>query len=200
MSIKQVTLLNLLSKQLMQELQTAINLPHLTIHPLLKNLSETSFITMIRLCTRSVDRMCLATNDTLFEEMQAGASMYFLSTGQIQYTQLGGSVENLEAGAGWISEAVIWSSSWEHAGEAKASMECELLAIGPKVFEETVMAVKPVAAVMAKYSRDFVKWLLKSGSHSDIYQSSEYSAIVKDFIFTPSQLRGRWSSKQATMT
>lgn len=194
MSIKQVTLLNLLSKQLMEELQTAINLPHLTIHPLLKNLRETSFITMIRLCTGAVDRMSLATNDTLFEEMQAGTSMYFLSRGQIQYTRSRGSIENLEAGAGWISEAIIWSAGWEHMGEVKASMECEVLAIGPKVFEDTVMVAKPVAAVMAQYSRDFVRWLMMTGNFSDIYQSTESSAVVQNFIFTPSQLRGRTSS------
>lgn len=191
MSIKQVTLLNLLSRQLMEELQTAINLPHLTIHPLLKNLSETSFITMIRLCTGAVSRMSLATNDTLFERMQAGTAMYFLSTGQIQYTRSSTSIENLGAGAGWISEAVIWSAGWEHMGEAKASMECEVLAIGPQVFEDTVMIAKPVAAVMAAYSRDFVLWLRRTGDSSDIYHSEASTKIIRTFIFTPAQLRER---------
>jgi len=81
MSINQVKVLSLLSKQLMEELQSTINQPHMKVHPLFNFLNEFSFITMNRLAKESVSHMEMAQGDTLFLPEQHATCMYFLACG-----------------------------------------------------------------------------------------------------------------------
>ncbi|CAE8596869.1 unnamed protein product [Polarella glacialis] len=151
MSITQVKILSLLSEQLMEELQCAINLPHLNVHPLFQFLNGFSTITMQRLAKDAVGRVRMAKGDTLFLPNQKATCMYFIASGGVEYTRTFEEKavrEFLDAGEDWIAEPIMWTPSWIHVGEAKAVTESELLCVKPKTFEDILSLVGPVAAVV----------------------------------------------------
>ncbi|CAE8593573.1 unnamed protein product [Polarella glacialis] len=66
MPIQKVEVLSLLSGQLARELNCALNLPHMSLHPLFKFLNEVSSITMQWIAATAVERMIMARGDMLF--------------------------------------------------------------------------------------------------------------------------------------
>ncbi|CAK8990322.1 unnamed protein product [Durusdinium trenchii] len=137
MSINQVKVLSLLSKQLMEELQCAINLPHMKVHPLFMFLNEFSFITMNR-CAKSFGRL---------------EYIRMIDNSGHEYKEF------VDKGEDWLAEPALWTEAWYHVGEAKAYTDCEVLLVDPKAFEEILNVVRPVASIVAQYCRRFMAWL-----------------------------------------
>ncbi|CAJ1395797.1 unnamed protein product [Effrenium voratum] len=143
MSIK---VLGLLSGGLMEELQCAMNMPHMMVHPLFAFLSEFSVITVQRLAKEAVHRAQLARGDTQFLPNQEGSFMYFIAGGKMQYIRDGDSpdprVEVVDKGEDWIAEPVMWTSLWVHVGQLTAVSECDLCAVAPKAFGDIVALIR----------------------------------------------------------
>eukprot|EP00440_Ansanella_granifera_P054276 gb/GFBE01058831.1/.p1 GENE.gb/GFBE01058831.1/~~gb/GFBE01058831.1/.p1 ORF type:complete len:714 (+),score=104.22 gb/GFBE01058831.1/:1-2142(+) len=198
MSMQQVALLSMLSKQLMDELQCSINLPQLNVHPLFLHLKETSFITMSRLAKEAVSRSHMARGDTLFLPDQHATCMYMVASGSLHYkrSSILGSVpghkievsekfELVSAMEDWLSEPALWTADWYHHGQAIAQSECEILTIPSSIFADVLNRVKPVAAMVAAYGRHFMVWLEELRSQnmlSDVIQGDEVGDLIASFI------------------
>jgi len=85
MAITEVKVLELLSAGLMEELQCAMNMPHMMVHPLFSFLNTFSVITVQRLAKEAVKRAQLARGDTQFLPNQEGSYLYFLAAGKMKY-------------------------------------------------------------------------------------------------------------------
>jgi len=191
MSINQVKVLSLLSKQLMEELQCAINLPHMKVHPLFMFLNEFSFITMNRCAKESISHMEMAQGDTLFLPEQHANCMYFVSFGRLEYIRMidnhGTEVkEFVDKAEDWLAEPALWTEAWYHVGEAKAYTDCEVLMVDPKAFEEIRNVVRPVASIVANYCRSFMAWLQnlesEEGMLTDVIQGDQVSDTIQSFL------------------
>eukprot|EP00930_Biecheleria_cincta_P103987 TRINITY_DN96114_c0_g1_i1.p1 TRINITY_DN96114_c0_g1~~TRINITY_DN96114_c0_g1_i1.p1 ORF type:complete len:694 (-),score=109.19 TRINITY_DN96114_c0_g1_i1:45-2096(-) len=185
MAMSQVKVLNILSKQLMEELQCSINLPHMKIHPLFKFLSTYSVITMNRVAKDSVSRRHIARGDTLFQADERAACLYFVASGRIRYVRLINDKEveeYVDSGEDWMSEPILWTAGWFHVGEAKAHTDSELLMISPKSFEEILSLVKTVAAIVSEYGRRFMAYVESNESLNDVVQGDEVGELIRDLI------------------
>lgn len=184
MTSDQVTLLNTLSRQLREELQCAINLPHMNIHPLFRFLGERSVITMNRVATDCVIRSHLARGDTMFEVDQRCSYMYFIASGRLKYSRLidEEDVTEFVESEDWISEPVIWTPDWFHVGTALAHSECEVLLISPKSFEDVLSLVKPVAVVASEYGRRLIAFVAGMDHLNDVIQGDKLGPTIKNFI------------------
>eukprot|EP00930_Biecheleria_cincta_P104823 TRINITY_DN9724_c0_g2_i1.p1 TRINITY_DN9724_c0_g2~~TRINITY_DN9724_c0_g2_i1.p1 ORF type:complete len:726 (-),score=109.06 TRINITY_DN9724_c0_g2_i1:448-2559(-) len=185
MGMDQVRLLKTLSRQLMEELHCAINLPHISIHPLFGVLGDRSVYTLNRVATECVSHHHLARGDTMFEVDQHGTNMYFIASGRIKYTRIidgDEEVEIVEHGKGWISEQVLWTAEWFHVGEATANSEVEALLISPKKFEEILSEVKPMAAAVSEYGRKIIEWITREEHLNDVIQGDEAFARITGFL------------------
>ncbi|CAK9027753.1 unnamed protein product [Durusdinium trenchii] len=189
MSIHEVKVLQLLSDGLMEELQCAMNLPHMIVHPLLAFLNSFSVITVQRLAKESVHRAQLARGDTQFLPNQEGSFMYFIAGGRMQYIRDADGpdprVEVVDTGEDWIAEPVMWTPFWIHVGQLTAISECDLVAVAPKAFGEIVALIRPVAALVARYSSNFMQWVKELESRdelSDVIQGDEAVDQIRSFL------------------
>lgn len=85
MPMSKVTLLNMVSEQILGELTFEMNKPHLIIHPLFENMENNGTIVLQRLCTKALTTKQLAHNDFLFVTGEQAEAMYFLSSGVLLY-------------------------------------------------------------------------------------------------------------------
>eukprot|EP00930_Biecheleria_cincta_P045335 TRINITY_DN31256_c0_g1_i1.p1 TRINITY_DN31256_c0_g1~~TRINITY_DN31256_c0_g1_i1.p1 ORF type:complete len:796 (-),score=98.06 TRINITY_DN31256_c0_g1_i1:99-2486(-) len=184
MCMDQVKVLKFLSGQLMAELQCALNLPHLQVHPLFHYLSEHAIVTMHTIAKDAVSRIQLAREDTLFLPDQRAQAMYFVKSGRVLYTKvLKGeqTSELVDADEDWIAEGILWTPNWVHVGEARAYTEVELVKVSPKPFEEILRLVRPVANLVSHYARNFLEWL-ETQELSDVIQGDQLSDEIMGFI------------------
>merc|ERR1719193_668564 len=111
-----VTILAMLSEQLQSELQSAVTVPHLEIHPLFHYISKVCPVTMQRLAASAMSKMPVAANDSIFLPGEKATHVYFMSEGRLAYIQrpVGqeeSKKEHVDAGEHWIAEPVLWVRS-----------------------------------------------------------------------------------------
>lgn len=189
MSVQQVTVLSMLSKQLNDELQCTINLPQLGVHPLFLYLKETSFVTVSRLAKEAVNGAHFARGDTLFLPGQHATSMYMLSSGTLEYHRNTDSEvlppETVTENEDWISEPALWMESWYHLGQAVSMSECSVLVISSATLADVICRVKPVASTVAIYAQRFMSWMQELQSRralSDVVQGDQVADLISSFI------------------
>lgn len=206
MGIHQVGVLSLLSKQLMEELQCGINLPHMKVHPLFNFLNDYSAHTMNQLAKEAVGRTVLARGDTLFLPQHSATAMYFVFSGRIDYIRIVGGQElqeEVNAGEDWLGEPVLWTESWHYVGGASAQEDCELLMVATQAFEDILRRWKPVAAVVGQYGRNFISWMEQQcvdGNISDVIHGVQVGDLLHSFIpFEDSKDRRRPSLRDVSL-
>mmetsp|Transcript_95991 Transcript_95991/g.311362 ORF Transcript_95991/g.311362 Transcript_95991/m.311362 type:complete len:874 (+) Transcript_95991:111-2732(+) len=86
-SLKDVTIVGMLSDQLQGELQCALCVPHLSVHPLFKLLESVSPVTLFRLSNRAISRKMLAAGDSLFLPGENATHMYVVIAGRLRYVK-----------------------------------------------------------------------------------------------------------------
>mmetsp|Transcript_54384 Transcript_54384/g.96434 ORF Transcript_54384/g.96434 Transcript_54384/m.96434 type:complete len:829 (+) Transcript_54384:2-2488(+) len=169
-----VLVLKYLSEQLNNELQCAIAVPHMVVHPLFQRLNSASNVTMQRLATSAISRKHLASGDSLFFAFDEATNMSFVCGGTLQYIRMSHEVpaEWVEKGEDWISEPVLWMEVWHHRGELVAVVPCDILLIDAREFRSTCKKSPQVHAFVSSYAASFVKWIngIDGESLSDISQ------------------------------
>lgn len=86
-STSAVTILYLLSPQLKDELNYAVSVPHMAMHPFFAHVSKVSDVTMFRLIRDCISQLSLARDDSLFFSGEASSSMFFVISGNLQYIE-----------------------------------------------------------------------------------------------------------------
>lgn len=189
MAITEVKVLELLSAGLMEELQCAMNMPHMMVHPLFAFLSTFSVITVQRLAKEAVHRAQLARGDTQFLPNQEASYLYFLAAGKMKYIRGADGpdprIEVVDKGEDWIAEPVMWTPFWVHVGQLTAVSECDLCAVEPQSFGQIVALIRPVAALVARYSSNFMLWVKDLESRdelTDVIQGDQVGDQIRCFL------------------
>jgi hypothetical protein len=200
LSLGDIKIFGLLSEQLHNELQSALCLPSLSVHPMFKHLANVSCMTIHRLVQQAISRKQVAVNDNLFYPDECATHMYIVTLGRLRYIkmdpELGDLSETVDSNEDWISEPVLWTPTWIHLGQLMALRESELIMIDWKKFGQ-VMQLNPQAYQMAaKYARNFLSWLCSVDVRelSDISQGEDVSEMVRQFI----NVKGTTASRDDT--
>lgn len=187
MPMSKVTLLNLVSEQLLGELTFEMNKPHLIIHPLFENMENNGTIVLQRLCTKALTTKQLAHNDFLFVTGEQAEAMYFLSSGVLLYKKSLSEEheEYVQANFDWVTEPALWLNNWEHLGTAEAHGESVLISISADRFKKVVSQANPVLIrVVQIYARRFLAWIndLPLNELSDVFQKELVEAKIRSFV------------------
>lgn len=187
MPMSKVTLLNLVSEQLLGELAFEMNKPFLIIHPLFENMEAYATILLQRLCTKALVTKQLAHNDFLFVSGKQAEAMYFLSSGQLLYKKSMSEEdkEYVQANLDWVTEPALWLSNWEHLGTAEALGESVLISINAETFKKVVAHSNPAyIRVIQIYARRFLVWINEVPLHelSDVFQKELIEPQIRSFV------------------
>lgn len=82
-----ITILSLLSKQLKDELNYAITVPHFQCHPLFAHIANVSDVIMFRLLGRAISQFSLARDDSLFFAGEQSSTFFLVLAGRLQYIE-----------------------------------------------------------------------------------------------------------------
>lgn len=194
MPLETVGVLQLLSEQMMSELQAAINIPHMAVHPLFQQLRDKSSLVMHRICNTALGHKQLAPGDLLFMPGEQASCMYFLTTGRLWYRRsipdtqdevVEGKGEWVEADEDWITEPGIWLAEWEHLGSATATRPSSVIKLRSEQLYEVVRQCPPAFwKFLKEYATRFLKWLDETEFEdlSDIFQGDLNSDLIMRFI------------------
>jgi len=187
MPISKVTLLNLISEQLLGELTFEMNKPHLIIHPLFENMECNATLVLQRLCTKALMTKQLAHNDFLFVTGEQAEAMYFLSSGMLLYKKsvVEEHEDYVQANFDWVTEPALWLTNWEHLGTAEAHGESVLISIATERFKSIVAQANPVVIrVVQIYARRFLVWIndLPLNELSDVFQKELVEEKIRSFV------------------
>jgi len=155
-----VALLNTLSDPLKQEVLTSLCAPTIVMHPFFSHLEE--FMTKIlrKICSDCVKVLNLADKDVGFRANEDAAAMYFLKSGQFDYTLSGQSTPRRPAlGAQeWLAELALWAK-WRHRGDLVATAASDILLLAPESFSK-MMQLHPRSWHFARgYAHTVVKFM-----------------------------------------
>mmetsp|Transcript_43700 Transcript_43700/g.100872 ORF Transcript_43700/g.100872 Transcript_43700/m.100872 type:complete len:842 (+) Transcript_43700:104-2629(+) len=183
-----VKVLNLLSKQLLSQLNWTLKRDTVQVHPLFLKLKEESEVTMHRLANSTLDRIHLAQNDTLFLAGEVAEDMYIVVEGKLQYIKVSADgkdkKELVDCKEDWIAEPILWTPSWEHLGVLMVVVTCELLTINGDKFCEVIKLNPQAWSYCAVYAKNFMRWLHKKDADelSDIFQGDIIIKEIECFV------------------
>merc|ERR1719199_1694768 len=102
-----LAILCMLTEQLRNELNCAIFMPHLEVHPLFEYLSIVHHISMQRIATKALSRKLLARNETIFQPDEIAQHMTFPVSGRLLYERTFGAFsdrEMVDKDGDWVTE------------------------------------------------------------------------------------------------
>mmetsp|Transcript_137111 Transcript_137111/g.250047 ORF Transcript_137111/g.250047 Transcript_137111/m.250047 type:complete len:708 (+) Transcript_137111:184-2307(+) len=160
-SVNSIKIMGLLSEQLRENLECAVNMPYVKQHPLFEHLDFYAKLSMTRLAATGMTRTMYADGDTLFFENDSAKYMMFISAGELEYTRKSGpggvtATETLVQGC--IAEAIVWTE-WTHVGELNAKSECEVIKLDPTMFASVMRTSPALYSQMSFYAEVFLAWL-----------------------------------------
>jgi len=198
--VSEPKLLGLLSEQLLNELQCALSIPHMVVHPLFEYLNEISDVTVQRLAVKAISRRNLARLDRLFFPGETATHVYFVVQGQLRYIredfQGKTHMEIVDSNEDWISEPVLWTDTWTHLGTLQAITEAELLLVDGGGFGDIISRNPSVFGVVKVYAERFMRAMnaTRREDLSDISQGEDISGRLRMFIDDQTSSRSlRWS-------
>lgn len=179
-----VTVLRFLSEQLTHEMQCAIVLPNLLIHPLFEQLHTDSYVTMQRLANKAIDRKLLAAGDCLFHPLEIATHMSFIITGKLLYTRMAHRElkEWVDKGEDWIAEPVLWTPDWFHQGHLVAAQSCDLLMINSAPFPDIVRRNPQAHHIVSGYAIRYIERLNDASNLSDITQGELETDDIRELL------------------
>lgn len=185
---KNVKILALLSEQLKSELECAICMPQLSVHPLLHEMRQRSRVTMHRLASTAIEHKQLAKHDPLFIAGEQATHVYFVVTGRLEYIRVdskgGQQQEQVDHTEDWIAEPVLWMKTWWHLGDLMAEFECDLLLLNPSKFCTIVHLNPPAFRLASTYAKSFIDWIRNEDPDnlSDISQGEKIGERLQSFM------------------
>ncbi|CAE7449016.1 Kcnh1 [Symbiodinium sp. CCMP2456] len=184
MPMSKVTLLNLISEQLLGELTFAMNKPHLVVHPLFQTMELNATLFLQRMCIKALAPKQLAHNDFLFVAAEQAKEMTFLTSGMLLYKKVSHE-EYVQIDCDWITEQALWLTSWEHLGTAESLGESTLVSIDSEAFGSVVeQSSTALVRLVQLYARQFITWLneLQIQQLSDVVQGDVMAEKIRGFI------------------
>mmetsp|Transcript_64518 Transcript_64518/g.154083 ORF Transcript_64518/g.154083 Transcript_64518/m.154083 type:complete len:856 (-) Transcript_64518:44-2611(-) len=196
MSVNHVKLLLLLSDQLYRELQSALYVPPLLIHPLFDVLNKENHVTMHRLANSAVSQKHFASQDRVFFPSEVARHTYFVRTGRLIYHRMDALGEEsgrelVDAEEDWIAEPILWTQEWRHLGTLVSESHSSLVLVEATCFCD-VMQMNPNAlSIVVLYAGNFMKWMnaKKKEALSDITQGEDVTETLRTFLYPKEELQ-----------
>jgi hypothetical protein len=174
-----IKILDLLTKDLKDQLRYARHGEMFKSHALFATISSKFNVTLHRICGTALVEKQLAMQDHLFFASEAAKGLYLIIYGRISYILASGPKErsrvpsaseggapmvlvggnNVDHSRDWLSEAALWTQSWLHRGDAMAEEDCLMFIVDTRKFGE-VMNSSPspvVKRTASTYGKEFVR-------------------------------------------
>mmetsp|Transcript_14422 Transcript_14422/g.41465 ORF Transcript_14422/g.41465 Transcript_14422/m.41465 type:complete len:466 (-) Transcript_14422:55-1452(-) len=206
MSASRVKILDMLSEQLMNELQSKVTVPQLEIHPFFRYMNAEFEVMMQRVAATAIKRRNVACNDELFFPGETGLTMYFVCSGSFVYITSDGNddvKDHVYPGEDWVAEPVLWMRHWIHMGLMVAVRDSEIMAVAPDKFVEVMTKNVEVHRFVSRYAQAFGKWLNGSDTQrSDLMKGATMTDEVHSWVHTAvtaaADARKGWSVAQGS--
>eukprot|EP00931_Biecheleriopsis_adriatica_P027538 TRINITY_DN16556_c0_g2_i1.p1 TRINITY_DN16556_c0_g2~~TRINITY_DN16556_c0_g2_i1.p1 ORF type:complete len:709 (+),score=125.66 TRINITY_DN16556_c0_g2_i1:32-2158(+) len=196
-----VSVLKLLSDQMMDELLFAIRRPDLDVHPLFLHLCSQSKLLMHRICGRALKQKQVQSHEYLFMDGEQAECMYFMVSGTLLYDKSGrGDKQEVEKDSHWLCEAALWCSDWEHCGYLVGVKDSSLLSLAGTTLASIVGAYPLVMDLLGGYAVGFVEWLnkLPEEMHSDLVEAADFEEAGQ--VFAPEVFTKRIALRHSSST
>eukprot|EP00747_Dinoflagellata_sp_TGD_P217756 gnl/TRDRNA2_/TRDRNA2_90114_c2_seq1.p1 gnl/TRDRNA2_/TRDRNA2_90114_c2~~gnl/TRDRNA2_/TRDRNA2_90114_c2_seq1.p1 ORF type:complete len:521 (+),score=82.44 gnl/TRDRNA2_/TRDRNA2_90114_c2_seq1:198-1565(+) len=183
-----LTVLQLLSEQLQEELRYQVSFAAILKHPLFNVMHLVSDVASRGLAGAAFSRKSLSSGDVLFTPKTTATHMYFVVTGELSYkcySQPGESKVTLKA-HDWLVEAALWVA-WRHRGQARALTDCQIIWVDVNIFADVICKNDAWAPMVVDYARAYIAYLneLEIEDLSDVTGTSH-----EDFARTERFLHG----------
>jgi CRP-like cAMP-binding protein len=181
-------ILKLLTEQLRNELNCAMAMPHLEVHPLFEFLCRQTQYAMQRVATKALTRRLLARNEASFHAGEMAQYLSFVVAGRLQYTRTFDDApdhtEWVEAHEDWITEPSLWTSAWMTLGELVAFTVSEVLDVNAKEFAEAMKRTPQVFDRVCSYAAKFVAYTNRQekADLSDICQGDIIGFEIREML------------------
>jgi CRP-like cAMP-binding protein len=190
-----VTVLNLLSEQLRNELHYVMFYSGVHAHPLFEKASRISDTLLHIMSKESMARNSLAKGDVIFQEGVSASHMYFVSRGNIRYVKP--DRQDIASKSDWITEQALWTE-WTHVGEARTVAECQVVAINVKCFVAVVGKDLDMHSLMTSYAHNFVNWLnaLEDADLTEVFcheEGGQFTEFIPKTVEGGTVIENSWS-------
>jgi len=184
-------ILKLLTEQLRNELNCAMSMPHLEVHPLFEYLctTSTSAVAMQRIATKALSRKLLARGESNFHPGEIAQHMGFVVAGKLHYSKRGLGMmpdhqEEVTKGEDWITEPAMWCPEWMTLGELVATGVSELLEVSSEGFADSIKRTPQVYDRVCIYAANFIQFLNGQNRKdlSDICQGDIIGDDITDML------------------
>lgn len=171
---REVRLLQILPRSMLQAVHTEQYTPVLVQHPFFKAAGRSNISFLCRLCNEGIKTKRVLACQEHFSKGQVAEAMCFITTGLFQYTEkleFSSLIPHMEESADtervkpgeWTSECSLWIDRWEHKGWLTAAEHSEIAELSPSQFKALT---KDLASVQ-RYAVAFVEELQQGGSKSE---------------------------------
>jgi len=185
-SESRITVLNLLSDQLRNELKYYVSFSAMSTHPLFAKAEDVSKAGMNQLAGEALSMKVLAMGDVLFGKGTVASHMYIIVSGELAYAKSEWDVADFVQvrQEDWLSEPALWTECWMHAGSALGSSDCKILCIDLDSFGQVIRRDVPIYSLMSHYARMFLAWLncQTRGEVTDIHPACSMRPIVNQLM------------------
>jgi len=163
MNVGSLPILRLLTEQLRNELNCAMSMPHLEVHPLFKYLSTNAPVPMQRIATKALSRKLLARGESVFQAGEIATHLSFVVRGRLQYYRTfrdrPDHKEIVDADEDWITEPAFWAAQWVTLGTLSAISVSEFLDVASAEFADAIKKTPQVYERICIYATNFITWL-----------------------------------------
>lgn len=155
-----VSVLRMLSAQLIQDLRLELYSRHLVRSPLLALWNTMENRGIAKLCNDGVEFVFLLPEEELFRPGQSSSAAYYLVSGSMAYSQHPDtSLVPHAAICGvdqhhWLCEATLWVE-WYHVGVAEASRACQLLSLSTSAIPSVSERLQVLKDITRAYAQAF---------------------------------------------
>jgi len=155
------------SAELLLDVHDELRAPALSTHPLFSDLRQRHPHLVRELCRKALQPLLRSPGEVIFYAGDPCSRMYFVVSGQLQYTTYEIQAQRMLRTGEWLSEAALWTS-WVHRGELRVVVsDCLLFALDASGFARVVSSHKAAHVTAAAYARSFVEGLNK-GPQTDL--------------------------------
>lgn len=154
-------ILDKLSGPLYAELLYHLHRPNMSKHALLGTVVPREPHVTKRLASL-IGTKYLATGDALFERGMEADSMFFVCSGELEYTREGWEPHDVEAGR-WFSEPALWVERWHHEGCLRADAgPSRLILITAADFVQEISKAPALWANVTGYALSYLELMNES--------------------------------------
>eukprot|EP00448_Togula_jolla_P010057 CAMPEP_0170608220 /NCGR_PEP_ID=MMETSP0224-20130122/21470_1 /TAXON_ID=285029 /ORGANISM="Togula jolla, Strain CCCM 725" /LENGTH=725 /DNA_ID=CAMNT_0010933435 /DNA_START=34 /DNA_END=2211 /DNA_ORIENTATION=- len=136
--------------------------PILCPHPLFNHIDQVDGGCFVDICHTASSQRGLANGQVLFRFGEVASKMYFVVSGELEYSFGVTEGMGIKVSEGWLSENVLWLS-WEHRGRLSAISTCELVVVDAARCRDIIGRTSSMLLCYQAYAHNFREHLIEAG-------------------------------------